>query len=167
MRSRMTRRKATKQETCCPNCDGSSRWLVQASSSDAANGKNAIYNLREAVNTELELLLKLNKNDKDASLLKARALGVLAATMRSNPQDRSTLITDCENVVLKNLKSPSTAEFAWAGDQQVVDLGSWRYTISSYVDAQNSFGARIRTGYRCELTCGDIGHCAVDSLSLR
>lgn len=134
---------------------------------DAANGKNAIYNLRQAVNTELQPLLKLDESDKDASQLMTRALGVLAATMMNNPQDRSTLITECENAVLKNLKAPATAHFAWAGDQKVDDRGSWRYAISSYVDAENSFGAKIRTEYKCELTCVDIGRCDVDSLSLR
>ncbi|MHB8183365.1 MAG: hypothetical protein ACYDDN_06400 [Candidatus Desulforudaceae bacterium] len=47
-----------------------------------------------------------------------------------------------------NLKAPSTAKFPWTA-QAVVDLGDGEYKVSSYVDAENSFGAKIRTNYIC------------------
>lgn len=47
-------------------------------------------------------------------------------------------------LVKKRLKSPSSASFPFGGAQGVTPLGSGRYRVSSYVDAQNSFGATLR-----------------------
>lgn len=47
-----------------------------------------------------------------------------------------------------NLKAPSTAKFPWVAPH-VEDLGDGEYRVSSYVDAENSFGAKIRTNYIC------------------
>jgi predicted nucleic acid-binding Zn ribbon protein len=44
------------------------------------------------------------------------------------------------------LKSPSSADFPFA-DYRFFDLGDDKYKIVSYVDAQNSFGADIRSDY--------------------
>lgn len=51
--------------------------------------------------------------------------------------------------VEKQLKSPSTAKFPTFEDSMVIPLGDNRFKISSYVDAQNSFGAMVRTPYTC------------------
>lgn len=55
----------------------------------------------------------------------------------------------------KYLKAPSTAEFPSWYDQTtnvVQKPGSFtKYTINSYVDAQNAFGAMIREYYVCEV----------------
>lgn len=54
----------------------------------------------------------------------------------------------CRNIVESSLKAPKTAEFPW-GLSAVFSDGA--YVVNSYVDSQNSFGALIRTHYRCEL----------------
>jgi len=46
--------------------------------------------------------------------------------------------------VKNNLKSPSTAKFPW-GYTDYVQRNGTTYTIKSYVDSENSFGAMIRT----------------------
>ena len=51
--------------------------------------------------------------------------------------------------VKKNLKAPSTADFPVFRETAVDDLGGGRFRVTSYVDAQNSFGAQIRTNYTC------------------
>ncbi|WP_229849506.1 hypothetical protein, partial [Paracoccus aerius] len=56
----------------------------------------------------------------------------------------------CQNFVDANLKAPSTADHPWL-DRDIIDMGTWKYTVLSYVDAQNSFGAMIRTDYHCEV----------------
>lgn len=51
-----------------------------------------------------------------------------------------------ETFVRKQLKSPSTADFPWHPDEYTateIEKNVWR--VSGYVDAQNSFGATIRT----------------------
>lgn len=56
--------------------------------------------------------------------------------------------------VERNLKAPSTAKFANEYDKEskykVNDDGS--VMIQSYVDTENSFGAKIRTFYRCNVS---------------
>ena len=51
------------------------------------------------------------------------------------------------------LKAPSTADFPCT--MQVTPLGDDKYTVFSCVDAQNSFGAKIRTSFTCNITVID------------
>lgn len=53
-----------------------------------------------------------------------------------------------QQFVKKRLKSPSTADFPFGGHRDVKPLGDDRYLVESYVDSQNSFGARVRTNFR-------------------
>jgi len=55
--------------------------------------------------------------------------------------------------VLDRLKAPATAEFAEMGAE-----GTWvhedrpgQFTVKSYVDSQNAFGAKLRTWYICKV----------------
>lgn len=56
---------------------------------------------------------------------------------------------DCEDYVKKNLKAPSTAKFAPHHELNISgkDQGPW--TVVGHVDAQNAFGAQIRSTYHC------------------
>jgi hypothetical protein len=65
--------------------------------------------------------------------------------------------TLCEMRVKDSLKSPSTADFPFFS--QATFDGNRQATLSSYVDAQNGFGAMIRTNFVCtvEYSGGDIG----------
>ena len=65
--------------------------------------------------------------------------------------------TICEMRVKDTLKAPSTADFPFFS--QATFDGSRRATLSSYVDAQNGFGAMIRTSFVCtvEYGGGDTG----------
>lgn len=55
--------------------------------------------------------------------------------------------------VLQRIKTPSTAKFPWAGDGGVIRsyLGSCTHEIGGYFDAQNTFGAMIRSRYRAKI----------------
>lgn len=55
--------------------------------------------------------------------------------------------TLCEDRVEKSLRSPSTADFPFLS--QAVYDGNGRATLASYVDAQNGFGATVRTNFVC------------------
>ena len=46
--------------------------------------------------------------------------------------------------------SPSTASFPWL-DREVRSLGNDVYQVISYVDAQNGFGATVRSNYSCKV----------------
>jgi hypothetical protein len=54
----------------------------------------------------------------------------------------------CKTYVKGQLKAPSTASFA---DHSVTHNGS-TYTVTGAVDAENSFGAKIRNTYTCSVT---------------
>ena len=58
--------------------------------------------------------------------------------------------TMCAEFVKDRLKSPSTAKFDYRSET-AVHHGKGRYTVTGAVDAQNAFGATIRTQYICEL----------------
>lgn len=56
-----------------------------------------------------------------------------------------------QSFVEDRLKSPSTAKFPQHSDETVVPLGNGQFLVSGYVDAQNSFGATVRSDFTCTL----------------
>ena len=68
---------------------------------------------------------------------------------------RSLAYTYAQDLVKMNLRSPSTADFPfsdfqWRMHSKTAD-DSCIFTIKSYVDAQNAFGATVRHHYVAEL----------------
>jgi hypothetical protein len=61
----------------------------------------------------------------------------------------------CEKMVTKNLKAPSTAVFPSRRETTVTSRGHNMFTVIGYVDAENSFGAKLRTPYRCDPRMSD------------
>ncbi|MHB0923160.1 MAG: hypothetical protein ACYC3H_04270 [Bellilinea sp.] len=61
----------------------------------------------------------------------------------------------CEEVVKLALKSPATAEFPSIGEWQFRRPHDSYVEISSYVDAQNSFGALIRSDFTIQIRYND------------
>jgi hypothetical protein len=57
----------------------------------------------------------------------------------------------CQLYVEDRLKAPSTADFPSSLSTDIRDLGNNVFEIRSYVDAQNSFGAMIRTNWYCKI----------------
>lgn len=60
-----------------------------------------------------------------------------------------------QEFVKKRLKAPATASFPWGTNSagvSVVERGRCEYTVNAYVDAENSFGAKLRTQYRADVT---------------
>lgn len=55
----------------------------------------------------------------------------------------------CRQAVSKNLKASSTAKFQLCNEATKSMDKTNIFTIHSYVDSQNSFGAQIRTEYKC------------------
>lgn len=55
-----------------------------------------------------------------------------------------------QDYVTPQLKTPAEAEFPTFSDSFVTISGNI-YTVHSYVDSQNSFGANIRSNYNCVL----------------
>lgn len=72
-----------------------------------------------------------------------------------------------QNIVKEELKSPSTADFCSYPDASITNMGNDRYMVEGYVDAENSFGAEIRTDFTVTLTLTKSGYkdesCCFDS----
>jgi hypothetical protein len=82
--------------------------------------------------------------------------------------DNAMAITMAQSFVEDRLKSPSSASFPWSFTEYIVSPGADdRWSVSGYVEAANSFNARIktkwsvemrRTGSKWELLSMDIQH---------
>ena len=84
----------------------------------------------------------------------------------SGDPDKIGAFVMSQTFVEKRLKSPSTADFCSYSDATVTDLGSGKFRVSAYVDAQNSFGAQIRTNYTCVLKSTDGDTWTLESINL-
>ncbi|MEV7827487.1 hypothetical protein [Microbacterium enclense] len=73
-----------------------------------------------------------------------------ATTSNSKPYDSNNqyeAIAQCEDLVTARLKSPTSAEF----DSSASSNGDRQWTVTGTVDADNSFGAKIRNTYQCSV----------------
>lgn len=78
---------------------------------------------------------------------------VLSACGSSSSNKSATDAKICaEKAVTDSLKSPSTAKFCKYTEMTATNLGGDRWKVTGYVDAQNSFGAVIRTNWTVTLT---------------
>jgi hypothetical protein len=63
--------------------------------------------------------------------------------------------TVCEDVVKQYLKAPASADFPWL-PINANKIDNNLYSVTSYVDAQNGFGAKIRTYFVCKVKYDDV-----------
>lgn len=66
----------------------------------------------------------------------------------SGPSGPSAFVA-CTDFIRQRLKAPKTAEFPSVTEATTMGVGSDKYHVVSYVDAQNSFGAMIRQSTDC------------------
>ena len=76
-------------------------------------------------------------------------------------------IVCAQQKVREQLKAPSTAKFPYQSEMIIETKDNLKYKIGSYVDAQNGFGAMIRTHFICDVqlnpeakTC--VTECSID-----
>lgn len=63
-------------------------------------------------------------------------------------------VAAAKDLVKEKLKSPSTAKFPKSSEYIVKKRGN-DYIVLGYVDAQNDFGATVRTNWKATFTLGD------------
>jgi hypothetical protein len=83
----------------------------------------------------------------------AAALATISLSLTacgSHEPDDYDAYAACENWVGEQLRAPSTADFSGHNDSQIVETANG-YDIKGYVDAQNGFGAQIRTDWSCSV----------------
>jgi hypothetical protein len=72
--------------------------------------------------------------------------------------DRIMALTMAQGFVKDSLKSPSSASFPWdVNEYRVSSSDGIEWTVSGYVDAQNSFGAQIRNKWTVDMKHGPNG----------
>lgn len=62
-------------------------------------------------------------------------------------KDDIAAFVESQGFVKLTLKAPTTASFSSRGASRIKYLGDCKHEVLGYVDAQNSFGAMIRTEY--------------------
>lgn len=66
--------------------------------------------------------------------------------------DKAMAITMAQGFVKERLKSPSSASFPWDfGEYHVFSSDGVEWSVSGYVDGQNSFGATLRNQWSVEM----------------
>jgi hypothetical protein len=84
----------------------------------------------------------------------------------SPPADLSTdAKIACQSFVQQRLGAPATASFAPYPSQTAVRQSDGSFSVRGYVDAQNTFGANIRTTYECSVRQSTSGDWTLVSLN--
>lgn len=99
--------------------------------------------------------------DQSKSLERSQRLRESAKRLE---KPNNTKILTCAQIQVKSqLKSPSLAKFPWiVADSAVQDLGNSVYFVQGLVDVQNSFGAMIRSEYKCSVVVSNIDDCSAE-----
>lgn len=87
-----------------------------------------------------------------AGFAAALALGAFAIWQITTGAERAAEAA-CLATVSANLKAPATAEY---NVTDVIDRGAGEYWIDGTVDAQNEFGALVRSDFRCVVQAGTV-----------
>lgn len=70
-----------------------------------------------------------------------------------------------EQFVTDNVKSPSTAEFGAGPEWKITNTEGNRWSVVSWVDAQNAFGAVVRAKFHAVVVCKGDGNWTLESLT--
>ncbi|GEM_PF-2626972 len=106
------------------------------------------------------------KADYDKRISVEKAIANKNAWKTSDNKSMAYLM--CEDWVKNRLKSPSSAEFPGVFDGKLENIiqTNQRYSIRSYVDSQNSFGAMLRTNFHCVTTQTSEGNWELNRLEI-
>lgn len=72
-----------------------------------------------------------------------------------------------QNFVKKNLSTPATAEFHDSYDNCVKQENDTTFIVNSFVDAENVFGAKIRSGFSCKIIYTSDGMTSCEELVIK
>lgn len=77
-----------------------------------------------------------------------------ATKARDDCTDTTMAFIMSQEFVKKRLKAPATASFPWSSSDGVSTTvsGYCRFRVNAYVDAENSFGANLRSRYSMDLS---------------
>ncbi|MBA1335827.1 MAG: hypothetical protein HPY66_1645 [Firmicutes bacterium] len=76
---------------------------------------------------------------------------VVPVTPSASKEDKTNAWIFAQDAVKSALKAPSTAKFPWYDESYITPLSDGRFLVKAYVDAENSFGAKIRTNFSVKI----------------
>jgi hypothetical protein len=104
----------------------------------------------------MEIQLKANKMKPQLTSI-ALALVISGCSDEPSKVNVSTMAHQC---VATQLRSPSTAEFSNFGQEAIIQLNDSTWMVDGHVDAENAFGASMRSQFVCVITYrGDVVFC--------
>lgn len=86
-----------------------------------------------------------------AGLLVLAILVAIESSKPSKTDPKTEAWYVCKEFITRSLKAPKTAEFPRYQASNVSYMGSTEYNVSMYVDAENSFGALVRSYFICRV----------------
>lgn len=110
---------------------------------------NDILNNKESRNLAIRILLIVGFIVFIANLCSSPSSPPSSPT-HSYTDSRIDAYTTSKRIIEKVLKAPSTATFQ-SYDKSMISVSGDTYTVNGYVDAQNSFGAMLRSYYTVRL----------------
>ena len=81
----------------------------------------------------------------DAQEKREREAKDIAERTAKRCNDEISAFVMSQHFIKNNLRAPATAQFPYSGDAQIAKTGECTFRVQSYVDAQNGFGALIRS----------------------
>lgn len=70
----------------------------------------------------------------------------------------------CRVTLKEHLKAPSSADFQSFVDDYIEYMGNGKFRIRTKADAVNSFGAKLRSTFYCEVQCNTEENCTVTKI---
>jgi tetratricopeptide (TPR) repeat protein len=106
------------------------------------------------------------------TILVAICICVFASSMFSNNNNNDTpsgtlAYLMCQEFINDRLKAPASAKYPDVQDVTIKKIGETnRFVIIGYVDAENSFGANLRSRFTCEITYSGNDKWVLNDLSI-
>jgi hypothetical protein len=108
---------------------------------------------KQAIADAKQAAMDAKQRKKDAEAQAAKKAAKKAAALAKKCNDTTMAFVMSQTFVKRHLKAPSTAEFPWITDDQVAisTRPDCAFRVIGWVDAQNGFGAQIRSKYVVDL----------------
>ena len=113
----------------------------------------AAYELEQQAQKDTRKAQRQQAEKAERQQAEAATNAVAAAELKEKCADKSMAFTMSTELVRRQLKAPSTAEFPSFGDDfvYVSTKPGCAFRVLAWVEAQNAFGAQLRTNYAITL----------------
>ena len=121
---------------------------------DAILNSKDYYNMTEEEKQQInDMIYKIDKLSEDFKNKNNDLIEKYKEDKHYDENYKDVIISIMQEKVKEQLKSPSSADFPWLPSEYKIEYvgesedGLYQYTVTSYVDAINSFNAKLRTNY--------------------